>query len=109
MQRALSLRDTSCKHPGCVNTHYLDAHHIKHWADGGETKLDNLVMLCRHHHQALHKGAFEISIVDDEVVFTSATGKHLHRSPHLPAASGFFHSESIRHTGRNRTEFPPRL
>jgi len=37
-------------------------HHIKHWADGGETKLDNLVTLCRYHHRELHKGSFYLSL-----------------------------------------------
>ncbi|MBQ0732299.1 MAG: HNH endonuclease [Oleispira antarctica] len=34
---------------------------MKHWADGGDTKLDNLVTLCRHHHRELHKGSFFLS------------------------------------------------
>lgn len=48
MARALSIRDGGCcQFPGCCNTRYVEGHHIKHWADGGETKLDNLVSLCR--------------------------------------------------------------
>jgi len=46
--RALKIRDTTCRHPGCCSSNYLDAHHIQHWADGGETSLENLLMLCRH-------------------------------------------------------------
>jgi HNH endonuclease len=34
----------------------VDAHHIEHWADGGETKLSNLVTLCRLHHRLVHEG-----------------------------------------------------
>jgi len=60
IRRALKIRDGGCRHPGCVQTHYVDAHHIKHWCDGGETSLDNLVLLCRHHHRMLHEGAFSI-------------------------------------------------
>jgi hypothetical protein len=33
-----------------------DAHHIEHWADGGATSLDNLTLLCSHHHRLLHEG-----------------------------------------------------
>ncbi len=47
MSRALSIRDRGCQFPGCCESRYVDGHHIKHWADGGETKLDNLVTLCR--------------------------------------------------------------
>lgn len=58
MRRALRVRDKGCRFPGCTNTRFIDGHHIKHWADGGETSLDNLVMLCRHHHHLVHEGGF---------------------------------------------------
>jgi hypothetical protein len=38
----------------------VDAHHVQHWCDGGETRLDNLVLLCRHHHRLLHQEGYEI-------------------------------------------------
>lgn len=60
IRRALTIRDGGCRHPGCVQTRYVDAHHIQHWRDGGETSLDNLVLLCRHHHRLLHEHAFSI-------------------------------------------------
>ncbi len=53
--RALRVRDGGCVHPGCSRTAaFCDAHHVRHWADGGATALDNLVLLCRHHHRTLH-------------------------------------------------------
>ena len=58
MSRALMIRDGGCQFPGCCESRYVDGHHIKHWADGGETKLDNLVTLCRYHHRELHKGNY---------------------------------------------------
>jgi Domain of unknown function (DUF222)/HNH endonuclease len=58
MRRALRARDKGCRFPGCTNTRFVDGHHIQHWADGGETSLDNLVMLCRHHHHLVHEGGF---------------------------------------------------
>ena len=58
MRRALRNRDGGCRFPGCTNTRFVDGHHIKHWADGGETSLDNLVLLCRHHHHLVHEGGF---------------------------------------------------
>jgi hypothetical protein len=60
LKRALWSRDRGCSFPGCGNTRYVDAHHIKHWANGGETKPDNLTLLCTYHHTLLHEGGFTI-------------------------------------------------
>ena len=60
MRRALQARDRTCRYPGCHHGRWLDAHHVVHWADGGETNLENLVLLCTHHHKLLHEGTFEI-------------------------------------------------
>ena len=46
VRRALSSRDRGCRFPGCPATHRLHGHHVKHWANGGETSLDNLILLC---------------------------------------------------------------
>jgi hypothetical protein len=62
MARALAIRDGGCQFPGCCENRYTEGHHIKHWADGSETKLDNLVTLCRYHHRELHKGSFFLSV-----------------------------------------------
>jgi hypothetical protein len=60
IRRALEVRDGGCAFPGCANKLYVDAHHVQHWADGGETSMDNLVLLCRRHHRRLHEGGFRI-------------------------------------------------
>jgi hypothetical protein len=60
IRRALEARDGGCAFPACTNKLYVDAHHIQHWADGGETSLENLVLLCRRHHRLLHEGRFRI-------------------------------------------------
>jgi hypothetical protein len=62
IRRALNLRDPGCCFPGCTHRRYLDAHHVKHWIDGGETKLSNLVSLCRTHHRLVHEGGITISV-----------------------------------------------
>lgn len=70
IRRALRFRDEGCRFPGCTRKHFIDGHHIKHWADGGETSLDNLVQLCRHHHRLVHEGGFDCRRLDDgEIVF----------------------------------------
>jgi hypothetical protein len=65
LRRLLSARDKGCRFPGCCNARYIDMHHIKHWARGGETKPSNLVSLCRFHHRAVHEGGFDVVILDD--------------------------------------------
>ena len=66
MRRALAVRDKGCRFPGCTHTRFVDyGHHVKHWADGGETKLANLVTLCRFHHRQVHEGRIMIERLDD--------------------------------------------
>jgi hypothetical protein len=60
IRRALNARDPGCCFPGCTYRRYLDAHHIEHWADGGATKLSNLVNLCRTHHRLVHEGGIAV-------------------------------------------------
>ena len=60
IRRALHKRDGGCRFPGCSCTRFVDAHHIVHWADGGETALENLVLLCRRHHRLVHEGGFGV-------------------------------------------------
>jgi hypothetical protein len=60
LRRALSSRDRGCRFPGCDRRRRLHAHHVEHWAHGGETSLDNLVELCPHHHRLLHEGGYEM-------------------------------------------------
>ena len=78
IRRALQTRDAGCRFPGCTHTRFLDGHHIRHWADGGETKLSNLVMLCRFHHRQVHEGRVEVCMLDDGALrFTGPDGKVL--------------------------------
>lgn len=63
LRRALRLRDGGCRFPGCHRRSHLEAHHIKHWSRGGATDRDNLLLLCRFHHMAVHEGGFQIEAV----------------------------------------------
>ena len=67
IRRALQRRDHGCRFPGCTSHKYVDAHHIQHWADGGETKIDNLVLLCRHHHRLVHEGGYSVQMSDQGI------------------------------------------
>ncbi len=64
LRRALAARDRRCRFPGCSARH-CDAHHIRHWAKGGATRLDNLLLLCRRHHRAIHEAGFTVRLRDD--------------------------------------------
>ena len=89
IRRALNARDRGCRFPGCSNTRYVDGHHIRHWAHGGETKLSNLVTLCRFHHRQVHEGGVVIQVLDDGALrFVRPNGRSLnsvtpeHLQPH---------------------------
>ncbi len=60
IKRALRLRDRTCRFSGCTHRRYVDGHHIKHWANGGETALSNLILLCSAHHRLLHEGGCRV-------------------------------------------------
>ena len=61
LARVLRHRDMNCRFPGCGRRRWLYAHHIVHWANGGTTDLDNLVLLCFAHHRLIHEGGWRIS------------------------------------------------
>ena len=84
IRRALTIRDGGCRFPGCNNTRYVDAHHIQHWAHGGETKLENLALLCHRHHKLVHEGGYSIHA---DFSFWNPEGRQLpEAAPPLPAA-----------------------
>ena len=60
IRRALLSRDRHCQFPGCTQDRYVEGHHIVHWAKGGETRLDNLVLLCGRHHRTVHEFGYRI-------------------------------------------------
>jgi len=66
LRRALDARDRHCRFPGCdIPAIWSDAHHIEHWANGGLTKLFNLVLLCRRHHRMVHEGRWQLQPAGD--------------------------------------------
>ena len=75
LRRALEARDRGCRFPGCSHERWLDAHHVVHWADGGETSLGNTLLLCSSHHRLLHEGGFAIRAdANGEWQFQNAKG-----------------------------------
>ena len=83
IRRALESRDRSCRFPGCGQK-FCHAHHLKHWAEGGETKLGNLCLVCRRHHGAVHEGGFRVEMVAGELRFYRPDGRLIEEAPPRP-------------------------
>ena len=82
IRRALQRRDSGCRFPGCTCKRFVDAHHIKHWADGGETSMDNLVLLCRNHHRLVHESGYGVHTNPGGAIhFTLPDGKRIQPGP----------------------------
>jgi hypothetical protein len=106
MRRALDLRDERrCRFPGCENKRWVDAHHIVHWARGGETKLDNLILLCGRHHRLVHEGGFGVSRkASGELVFSRPDGRVI---PTVPSPARGSAAELRGRNGRAQVEVLP--
>ncbi|MCP4332024.1 MAG: DUF222 domain-containing protein [Gammaproteobacteria bacterium] len=87
MRRALQARDSGCRFPGCNHRRFVDAHHIRHWAEGGDTSIDNLMLLCRHHHRLVHEGGFGVErTAGNHILFHRPDGRFIEEHPQLPAS-----------------------
>ena len=81
LRRALHHRDGGCRFPGC-GVRFGQGHHIRHWAQGGPTKLSNLAMLCRRHHRAVHEEGYQVVRGGDgELRFFRPDGQPLPDTP----------------------------
>ena len=64
LRQALIVRDGGCVAEGCDRpAAWTEAHHVVHWAEGGRTALDNLVLLCRTHHRKVHDAGWEFTFI----------------------------------------------
>lgn len=87
IKRALAHRDRTCRFPGCTHRTYVDGHHIQHWAEGGETALTNLVLLCDHHHRFVHEHGYRVALDDQQrPSFFDPRGRRLEPLPPRPRA-----------------------
>jgi hypothetical protein len=87
IRRAMLHRDQGCRFPGC-GVRVGQAHHIRHWAQGGPTTLSNLTLLCRRHHRAVHEEGYQVErLPKGELLFRRPDGRMLPEvpcSPRLP-------------------------
>jgi hypothetical protein len=90
-QREVRRRDRHCRFPGCTNKTFTNTHHIKPWKPDGRTDLDNLALLCQHHHHRVHSKEWTMSgDANDELTFVGPTGRVMtsRPSPLWTAATG---------------------
>ncbi len=88
LRRAVRERDGyRCQYPGCQSRR-TDIHHIVHWAHHGQTKLANLILLCKAHHVIVHEGGYLIMAAASGFTFATADGVTIPASPPLPAPDG---------------------
>jgi hypothetical protein len=98
IRRALEARDRKCCFPGCENRRFLHAHHIRHWAHGGETRLDNLVLLCSRHHRFVHEAGYSIhELGDGTLEFSDPWGGRIPNVPRPPPGDSELLLERNRH------------
>ncbi len=89
LRRAARERDKCrCRFPGCESRR-VDLHHIQYWSNGGRTKLDNLVSLCKYHHMLVHERGYLIAAArDGTFTFYRPDGAAIPASPPLPQPDG---------------------
>ena len=88
IKRALLRRDKACRFPGCTNRVFLEGHHVAHWINGGETRLDNLISICSHHHRFVHEHGYRIDLADGEPRFFDHRGRIVPDVPPPPRPAG---------------------
>ncbi|MDE2981592.1 MAG: HNH endonuclease signature motif containing protein, partial [Gemmatimonadota bacterium] len=85
LRKALEARDGGCRFPGCGSRLRTHAHHIIPWAEGGETAMANLVLLCPLHHRAVHEGGWRVEADDRGVLrFLNPLGVEMPLAPAAP-------------------------
>jgi hypothetical protein len=75
-RQVLDRDGRKCSVPGCRHGQYLDLHHVKPRAEGGDHDPEMLVTLCGVHHRAAHVGALAVTgSYSSGFVFRHADGK----------------------------------
>lgn len=81
--RLLRLRDRGCTWPGCDRPPgWCQAHHIVWWEHDGQTDIENLTLLCSHHHHQIHDNGWILErLYDGGLKFTASDGRIIERPP----------------------------
>jgi hypothetical protein len=82
LRAAVCARDLRCVFLTCDRfSNWCDVHHLTHWANGGETNIDNLILLCRHHHVLVHEGGWALTGRPGDLRFFRPDGTELGSEP----------------------------
>ena len=107
LRKALDARDGGCRFPGCGSRLRTHAHHITHWARGGETAMHNLVLLCPFHHRAVHEGGWRVEMDEHGVPqFFNPLGVHLPVVPEAPDIRGLLPARASGVSGAPTADLP---
>jgi Domain of unknown function (DUF222)/HNH endonuclease len=88
MMRHLRYRDVECRFPGCGARRFTQAHHVVRWGDGGDTDLDNLVLVCFFHHRLVHEHGWKLQRDDGGVRWFRPNGTVHAVAPLTPRGRG---------------------
>ncbi len=81
-RREIMRRDRHCRFPGCTNVTFTNTPHIQPWKPDGRTDIDNLALLCVHHHHRVHHGKWTMSgNANEELTFVGPTGRVMTSRP----------------------------
>jgi len=81
-RREVLRRDRHCRFPGCAHVTFTNVHHVVAWKPGGRTDLDNLALLCVHHHHLVHSKGWEMTgNANGELCFVGPTGRVMTSRP----------------------------
>lgn len=90
-RKALIARDGGCAAPGCTfPAAWCESHHVQWWKHGGRTSVDNGVLLCSHHHHAVHEGMWEIEMIDRMPWFTATAKLNTLQRDRRPQRNGWW-------------------
>jgi hypothetical protein len=90
LRAAVCARDLRCVFLTCDRfSNWCDVHHLTHWANGGETSIDNLILLCRHHHILVHEAGWTITGRPGNLRFLRPDGTELGSEPSPPNRGPF--------------------
>lgn len=90
-RKALIARDGGCAAPGCTfPAAWCESHHIQPWSQGGKTSVDNGVLLCSHHHHAVHEGAWSIRVYRGSPWFTPTAKLNLFTIDRSPRRNNYW-------------------
>ncbi|MEE8869840.1 MAG: HNH endonuclease signature motif containing protein [Acidipropionibacterium acidipropionici] len=107
IRKALTLRDGGCIVPGCtVPAQACQTHHVIPWWNGGATSLDNLVLVCRHHHGLIEPHRYNPGADQWRIDFDETGRPHVHPPRRMRADLPPGHPDAEENSARTDPDQP---